>query len=222
MSREGHEVATKAQTASSARPAGTREAILDAAEKLFAERGFAGTSVRDIVRDSHSSPPSLYHFFGSKENLLVELVADRYASYCDALEAHLATAANAFEVCERVLDFTLTNMEQQPNTAKFLFSIMFGPQQDIPKEPLRDLLVRWELIVHRRLREVAPDVPDERIAFARTMLNGLITPPVLLFLTSGTTGFPSELPRCFALRVADALTDRHPVCALPSFSLDQD
>lgn len=215
-------MASKAQTAASERPPGTREAILDAAERLFAERGFAGTSVRDIVRDSHSSPPSLYHFFGSKENLLVELVADRYARYCDALEAHLATASNAFEVCKQLLDFVVTNMEQQPHTAKFLFSIMFGPQQDIPKEPLRELLVRWELIVHRRLQELAPEAPEERIAFARTMLNGLITPPVLLFLTSGTTQFPSDLSTCFALRVADALTDRHPVCALPSFTLDHD
>jgi AcrR family transcriptional regulator len=215
-------VASKAHTAAPDRPAGTRDAILDAAERLFAERGFAGTSVRDIVRESQSSPPSLYHFFGSKENLLVELVADRYASFCDSLEAELESATSAFDVCKNLLDFTLTNMKQQPHTAKLLFSIMFGPQQDIPKEPLRDLLVRWELIVHRRLREVSPNVPEERIAFARTMLNGLITPPVLLFLTAGTAVFPSDLSTCFALRVADALTDRHPVCALPSFSLDQD
>ena len=67
-------MANKADTAGaerSDRPAGTREAILEAAEELFAERGFAGTSVRDIVRVSNSSPPSLYHFFGSKEKLLI-------------------------------------------------------------------------------------------------------------------------------------------------------
>ena len=213
-------MAGRAQTAVSERPAGTRDAILDAAERLFAERGFAGTSVRDIVRGSKSSPPSLYHFFGSKENLLVALVTDRYERYCESLEAELESATSAFEVCKRLLDFTLVNMEQQPQTAKFLFSIMFGPQQDIPKEPLRHLLLRWELIVQRRLREVAPDVAEERVAFARTMLNGLITPPVLLFLTSGTAAFPAELSTCFALRVADALTDRHPVCALPSLSID--
>jgi hypothetical protein len=52
------------------------------------------------------------------------------------------------------------------------------------------------------------------------MLNGLITPPVLLFLTSGITTFPTNLSTCFALRVADVLTDHHPVCALPSFAVD--
>lgn len=210
----------KAETASlerPERPAGTRKAILDAAEELFAERGFAGTSVRDIVRAAGTSAPSLYHFFGSKENLLVELVTDRYNRYCDALEQRLATASTAVEVFERCFDLALTNIDEQPKTAKFLFSILFGPQQDVPKGPLQQSLVRWELIVHKRLSEVASDVSEERIAFARLMLNGLITPPVLLFLTTGTKAFPSGLSKCLALRAADVLSDDHPVCAWPSF-----
>lgn len=211
---------SKPETSEAERPAGTREAILAAAEELFAERGFAGTSVRDIVRVSKSSPPSLYHFFGSKENLLVELVTDRYNRYCDGLEAKLASAATPFEVCEQFFGFALSNIAQEPKTAKFLFSIMFGPQQDIPKEPLRELLVRWELIVHERLSNVAPDAPEVRLTFARTMLNGLITPPVLLFLTAGINRFPAELPECLAYRVADVLTDDRPVCAWPSLGMD--
>ncbi len=207
-----------ATTDSSERPAGTREAILDAAEQLFAERGFSGTSVRDIVRASESSPPSLYHFFGSKENLLVELVTDRYNRYCDALELALKDAATGFDVCKSLIDFVVTNMEQQPHTAKFLFSIMFGPQQDVPKGPLQELLVRWELIIHQRLRDVAPGVSEDRLSFVRTMLNGLIAPPILLFLTTGIKSFPTELSNCLALRAADVLTDAHPVCVWPSFS----
>lgn len=206
---------------SAERPAGTRTLILAAAEQLFADRGYAGTSVRDIVRASNTSPPSLYHFFGSKENLLVELVTDRYHRYCDALERELADASTGFEVCHSFIEFVLTNMRLQPQTAKFLFSIMFGPQQDVPKEPLRELLVRWELIVADRLRAVAPDVAEDRLTFTRAMLNGLITPPVLLFLTSGTQSFPTELSTCLALRVADVLTDAHPVCAWPGFGQER-
>mgnify|MGYP001821669573 FL=1 len=103
------------------RPARTREAILEAAEELFAERGFAGTSVRDIVRVSNSSPPSLYHFFGSKENLLVELVTDRYNRYCDGLENALARASTPFEVCKGFFECALTNFAQEPKSAMFLF-----------------------------------------------------------------------------------------------------
>ena len=211
-------MASKANTAPSERSVGTREVILDAAEKLFAERGFAGTSVRDIVRASESSPPSLYHFFGSKENLLVELVTDRYDRYCAELEARLSQAATPFEVCKSVVDLALDNMKREPNTIEKRNFAVFGPQQDLPREPLRALLVRWELIVHERLKSVAPDVGEDRIVFARMMLNGLVTPPVLLFLTSGMTTFDADLSSCLAQRVSDVLTDDQPVCAWPNFA----
>src|SRR4051812_33358197 len=50
-------------------PEGTRRSVLDAAERLFAERGFAGTSMRDITRASGVSQPLIHHHFGSKESL---------------------------------------------------------------------------------------------------------------------------------------------------------
>ena len=67
------------------RNSGRREVILEAAERLFAERGFAATSVRDIVAEAETSAPSLYHFFGSKENLLVELINEYLSAMTDIL-----------------------------------------------------------------------------------------------------------------------------------------
>lgn len=51
----------------------TRKLILDAAEKLFSERGFAGTSVRDISEASGVSQPLIHHHFGSKKMLYHEV-----------------------------------------------------------------------------------------------------------------------------------------------------
>ena len=50
------------------RNTGTREVILEAAERLFAERGFAATSVRDIVGEADTSAPSLYHSSGARRS----------------------------------------------------------------------------------------------------------------------------------------------------------
>jgi TetR/AcrR family transcriptional regulator len=50
-------------------PEGTRAAVLDAAERLFAERGFAATSMRDVSEASGVSHPLIHHHFGSKEGL---------------------------------------------------------------------------------------------------------------------------------------------------------
>ncbi len=57
----------------------SREAILAAARKLFAEQGFEGTSLRQVARESSVDPAMVHHFFGGKDELFaasVELPAD--------------------------------------------------------------------------------------------------------------------------------------------------
>ncbi|MBW2552016.1 MAG: helix-turn-helix transcriptional regulator, partial [Deltaproteobacteria bacterium] len=163
------------------------------------------TSVRDIVGEAGTSAPSLYHFFGSKENLVVELINDRHTAYCDALESNLTVARTPFDVSQRFVKFVLTNMTKRPTSAKFVLGIMFGPQQDVPKEAVGETLMRSQQILQVRLR-----------VFARMMLLGMVTPAVLLFLTSGVQSFSPKLPGCIAHRIVDMLTDAHPTCAWPS------
>ena len=50
-------------------PVLTRDRILDAAEELFAERGLAGTAVRDISNQVGLTPASLYNHFSGKQSL---------------------------------------------------------------------------------------------------------------------------------------------------------
>lgn len=44
--------------------------IMESAEKLFAEKGFAGTSVRDIADDANVNLAMISYYFGSKEKLM--------------------------------------------------------------------------------------------------------------------------------------------------------
>lgn len=50
--------------------------IKTAAVSLFARYGYAGTSIRDIARDTGITTASMYHFFESKEALLVEIMRE--------------------------------------------------------------------------------------------------------------------------------------------------
>lgn len=61
----------------------TRTAILDAAEKLFAERGFAGTSMRELARAANTSQALLHHHFGTKA-ALYEAVKQRFTDLYNA------------------------------------------------------------------------------------------------------------------------------------------
>jgi len=50
-----------------------RERLLDAAEELFCEHSFEGTSIRDIAAAANCNIASVNYYFGGKENLYVEL-----------------------------------------------------------------------------------------------------------------------------------------------------
>lgn len=62
----------------------TRAAILDAAERHFAERGFAGTSMRVVAADAGTSQALLHHHFGTKEGLY-EQVKRRFTALYEQL-----------------------------------------------------------------------------------------------------------------------------------------
>ena len=69
----------------------TKERILDAAERLFAENGYAATSLRRIMNDAGANVASVHYYFRSKESLLEAVLVRR------------ATAANRdrLELLER-------------------------------------------------------------------------------------------------------------------------
>lgn len=55
----------------------TRERILDAAEQVFAKRGFDGASIRDIASQAGVQGALVHHHSGSKENLFFKVVSRR-------------------------------------------------------------------------------------------------------------------------------------------------
>jgi len=55
----------------------TRKQILDASLRLFSERGFARTTVRDIAREAGITDAAIYYHFESKRELLEALVEER-------------------------------------------------------------------------------------------------------------------------------------------------
>lgn len=82
----------------------TRERILDAAERLVIEHGYAGTSVDKVIAESGSSKGAFFHHFDSKLDLARSLI-ERYAAadvthLQDALEATAEIADPAARLVE--------------------------------------------------------------------------------------------------------------------------
>ncbi|WP_315818732.1 TetR family transcriptional regulator [Paraflavitalea speifideaquila] len=72
-----------------------REHILLVAEELFAVKGFDGTSVRDIANQAAVNLAMISYYFGSKENLLKELIEYRFSYTVSLLEEKVTTSYKA-------------------------------------------------------------------------------------------------------------------------------
>jgi AcrR family transcriptional regulator len=71
----------------------SRERVRAAAVKLFAAKGFHGTGIRDLAQEAELSSASLYHYMGTKEDLLAEIMRTALERLIRA--AHQATAGVA-------------------------------------------------------------------------------------------------------------------------------
>src|SRR3982751_2060899 len=64
-----------------------REELTRIAARLFAERGYQGTSLADLAEQLGVQKPSLYHHIASKEDLLWEVARDGAETFHAALDA---------------------------------------------------------------------------------------------------------------------------------------
>jgi AcrR family transcriptional regulator len=64
--------------------ADTRERIVFSAMQLFWEKGYASTSIADILKAAEANSGSLYHFFPGKQDLLLA-VLDTYLGGIDEM-----------------------------------------------------------------------------------------------------------------------------------------
>jgi TetR/AcrR family transcriptional regulator len=101
------------------RPGSTAERILDAAEALFAERGYSATSLGDVADQVGIRSPSLYNHFRNKEALykaVMERLLDDFAGPMDELRSGPITQDRVTEWLETIVRKHHTN----PNLARLL------------------------------------------------------------------------------------------------------
>jgi AcrR family transcriptional regulator len=68
----------------------TRQRILDAAQKLFAEQGFAAATTRDIARAAEIGAGTLFNYFPTKESISLCLVSEAHAQAVVHFHARLS------------------------------------------------------------------------------------------------------------------------------------
>ncbi len=107
---------------------------MDKALKRFANYGYAGTSVQDIVDDAQVTKPTMYYHFGNKSGLyqaLVDFAYDERYRLMRAAEPKGHTLEEKLtEIMAAVFEFLLTNRE----VMRIAFSTAFAAPGEIPEE----------------------------------------------------------------------------------------
>jgi TetR/AcrR family transcriptional regulator, biofilm operon repressor len=137
----------------------TRQAILDAALALFAEKGYFGTSLRDVARAVGVRESALYNYFDGKEALFEALLtaesADRIEHFAAILEAPISDGRDVLErLAEFVLDRFVQPRQQQ------LFRILMSDGMRLARDGRINLLERMQNS-RPRLEEIMQRLIDE-------------------------------------------------------------
>src|SRR5579872_3925177 len=92
VGKNSHEAVAKV------RRAGSREAIVDAAERLFLERGFGAVSMDELAEGAGLARRTLYNQFASKEEIFREMLLRISRQLEDAFPSGIETRGDVEEV----------------------------------------------------------------------------------------------------------------------------
>jgi TetR/AcrR family transcriptional regulator len=109
-----------------------RERLMETAIGMFAEKGYAGTSVREIVEQAGVSKPVLYYYFQSKEGLFLAILDKAENLQKELLIQVLESAGNVLDRLLILYRRVYAGIDQNRSLYKMIHSLIFGPPQGAP------------------------------------------------------------------------------------------
>lgn len=134
--------------------------ILDAAEKLFAQKGFMGTSVRDIANKAQVNVAMISYYFGSKEKLLQSLLINRTEQSRALLnELKKDTHIDPWGKIDRIIDFYVDHLLDN----RRFHAIMSRQISLVQDEEIIDLLVNIKKTNHTLIQEIIKEGQKKKV-----------------------------------------------------------
>lgn len=109
-----------------------RKRLMDAAILLFTNRGYAATSVREIVEMAGVTKPALYYHFESKEGIYLAILEELVKTADHVLEASRVEQGTARERIEGFLTHVFDHFERRKAEVRMINAVFWGPAQGVP------------------------------------------------------------------------------------------
>lgn len=181
-----------------------RQAIEDVASELFRERGYAGTSIRDIARALSVQGASLYAHVTSKEDVLwaiVDRAATRFETAADVAEANAAARrpGDPAEVLAALVRAHVAVLTADVDAA----GVFVHEWRALGPEHRRSILARRDAYEARFRRTIEDGIALGLFA----MTDPAVAVSTLLSAVNGVAGWYSPGGRLPADRIADHLVE---------------
>jgi len=153
-----------------------KQAIIQAALRLFKDKGFKETSIKSIAEAAEVSPVSIYNYFGSKDNLVALCVNDLFEEITqqaeDILKSNLAFNTKldqALDLCQEKMSQQISDYFQDKMVEDSVFSTLLTKAITAKK---RDI---YRSYIHLGKAEglIAEDLSTELILNVMDALNGM-------------------------------------------------
>ena len=108
--------------------------IIDKSEKLFAEKGFDGTSIRDIAKAADINIAMISYYFGSKEKLLEAIVLYRISALKLLLNTLTTEEINPLEKINRLIEFYISRIHQNKTIYQIIHHEIVNNKRDFDFE----------------------------------------------------------------------------------------
>ena len=162
--------------------------ILAAGLALFAQKGYAATSVREIVSSADVTNPMLYYYFDNKEGLFNQLVEYLFGAVAELVADELEGAETLADRLQAVAWAQIGGAKESPIILKFVYSILFGPSESRPEIDVYslhlELIARVEAIMAEGIErgELSPHDSFDSM-FLTNQFMGLINEHMMRALT---------------------------------------
>ncbi|MEM8714821.1 MAG: TetR/AcrR family transcriptional regulator [Cyanobacteria bacterium P01_G01_bin.4] len=149
-----------------------RKELLDKAFDVFAAKGYGATTMQVLAKGIGVSTGTLYHYFGSKQELFEQLVAEVASQDIVAATADIATRLTLKERVKGVFEFLAANEEFY--LKQCLLYVSFCHQQDLADSSTRIALKHSYDRYHQAILD-SIQVSDRRLAeYLLCIMDGLI------------------------------------------------
>jgi len=162
----------------------TKQKILDAAEQLIAEQGYAATSLRQIIASAGVNLASIHYHFGSKDDLLHQLMLRKAGPVnekrVELLDRYAAESGGSALPIEKILEAFFTPMVDTA-TANPQFVRVMGrivAEGLLPAVVEKSFQPMYAKFIGA-LRQAVPDIPEEEFQWRIHFMTGVIAHTLL-------------------------------------------